>query len=230
MGNAGSREAGSSEARRAVPDPLRVAIVEDQFEIREGLAALISGTAGFTCVGRYPSVESALAGLAHSRPHVVLCDIQLPGIDGIEGIRRLKPICPDAVFLVLSVYEDEERIFNALCAGASGYLLKKTQPTRLLEALREAAMGGGPLSPEVAQRVIKLFREVAPQRPEVALTPHETRILKLLVEGHDYPSAAEALGVATSTVVYHMRNIFEKLEVHSKSEAVAKALRAGLIR
>jgi DNA-binding NarL/FixJ family response regulator len=158
-------------------------------------------------------------------------DIHLPGMSGIEGIRRLKDLFPETIFLVLSVYDDDERIFEALCAGASGYLLKKTAPAKLLEALREAAEGGGPLSPEVAQRVIHLFREFRPpeQSPE-DLTPHEVRILRMLSEGHDYPSAAAELNVATSTVIYHMRQIFRKLQVHSKSEAVAKALRTRLLR
>ncbi|MGH9869328.1 MAG: response regulator [Candidatus Polarisedimenticolia bacterium] len=212
-------------------DSIAVAIVEDRAETREGLAALIAGTPGFRCTGAYRSIEEALPRFDDARPHVALMDIHLPGISGIEGIRRLKPRFPDTVFLVLSVYDDDERIFEALCAGASGYLLKKTPPARLLEALRDAAAGGGPLSPEVAQRVIHLFREFRPpEKSQEELTPHEVRILKLISEGHDYPSAAAELGVATSTVIYHMRQIFSKLQVHSKSEAVAKALRTRLLR
>ena len=209
---------------------LAVAIVEDRHETREGLAALIGGTPGFRCAGKYRSVEEALARFGANPPDIALMDIHLPGMSGIEGIRRLKVSHPDTVFLVLSVYDDDERIFEALCAGASGYLLKKTPPARLLEALRDAAQGGGPLSPEVAQRVIRLFRDFRPpERSETELTPHEVRILKLISEGHDYPSAAAELGVAASTVIYHMRRIFSKLQVHSNSEAVAKALRHGLL-
>ena len=212
-------------------DSIAVTIVEDRSETREGLAALIAGTPGFRCAGAYRSMEEALPRFGTDRPHVALMDIHLPGMSGIEGIRRLKQRHPDTVFLVLSVYDDDERIFEALCAGASGYLLKKTPPARLLEALRDAAEGGGLLSPEVAQRVIRLFREFRPpERSEEELTPHEVRILKLISEGHDYPSAAAELGVATSTVIYHMRRIFSKLQVHSKSEAVAKALRTRLLR
>ena len=218
---------GSSRAGDGV---LAVAIVEDRPETREGLAALIAGTPGFRCSGKYRSVEEALARFASDPPDVALMDIHLPGMSGIEGIRRLKQTHPDTVFLVLSVYDDDERIFEALCAGASGYLLKKTQPARLLEALRDAAAGGGPLSPEVAQRVIRLFREFRPsERSEADLTPHEVRILKMISEGHDYPSAAAELGVAPSTIIYHLRRIFSKLQVHSKSEAVAKALRGRLL-
>lgn len=213
------------------PPPIRVAIVEDQLDIREGLATLIHGTPGFHCSRTFPTAELAIAGLAGDPPDVVLMDLQLPGMSGIEAIRKLKERHEAVVFLVLSVYEDDERIFEALCAGASGYLLKRTPPARLLESLREAVGGGGPLSPEIAQRVIALFRRFRPpEKTDCVLTPHEVRVLSLLVEGHDYGSAAVELRVSASTVIYHMRQIFQKLQVHSKSEAVAKALRAGLIR
>lgn len=212
------------------PGPIKVAIVEDLADIREGIGDLLDATVGFRCVGRYGSMEQALARFALQPAAVALCDIQLPGMSGIEGIRRLKATHPDTVFIVLSVYQDDDRVFDALCAGASGYLLKKTPPDRLLEAIRDAAAGGGPMSPEIAQRVIRLFRKFAPQRSEIELTPHEIRLLKLISEGHDYPSAAGELSVATSTVVYHMRQVFQKLQVHSKSEAVARALKAGLLR
>lgn len=219
--------AGSKMASEGI---ISVTIVEDRTEIREGLAALIGGTDGFRCAGRYRSVEEALASFGSDPPDVALMDIHLPGMSGIEGIRRLKKRFPDTVFLVLSVYDDDSKIFEALCAGASGYLLKKTPPLRLLEAVRDAAAGGGPLSPEVAQRVIRLFREFRPpESSNEELTPHEVRILRMISEGHDYPSAAAELGVATSTVIYHMRQIFLKLQVHSKSEAVAKALRSRLL-
>jgi DNA-binding NarL/FixJ family response regulator len=217
----------TGEAREGV---ISVTIVEDRNETREGLASLIGGTEGFRCSGKYRSVEEALVSFGADPPDVALMDIHLPGVSGIEGIRRLKKRFPDTVFLVLSVYDDDDRIFEALCAGASGYLLKKTAPLRLLDALRDAAAGGGPLSPEVAQRVIRLFREYQPpEKSAEQLTPHEVRILRMISEGHDYPSAAAELGVATSTVIYHMRQIFSKLQVHSKSEAVAKALRARLL-
>jgi DNA-binding NarL/FixJ family response regulator len=134
------------------------------------------------------------------------------------------------LFLTLTVYEDDERIFDALCAGASGYLLKKTAPARLLESLREAVEGGAPMSPEIARRVVELFREIRPpDRADYRLTPHETRILKLLVEGHNYKTAAAELAVTPSTINFHLRNIYEKLQVHSKTEAVVKALRNRLV-
>ena len=139
---------------------------------------------------------------------------------------------PDAYLLILmlTVYDDDERIFDAMCAGASGYLLKKTPPARLLDSLREVASGGAPMSPEVAKRVIALFREIRPpERADYELTPHETRLLKLLVQGHNYKTAAAELGVTVHTVSFHLRSIYEKLQVHSKTEAVAKALQNRLI-
>ena len=132
--------------------------------------------------------------------------------------------------LMITVYDDDERIFDALCAGATGYLLKRTSPAKLLENIREAVSGGAPMSPEVAARVIKLFREVRPpEKVDHDLTPHETRLLKLLVEGHNYTTAAVALGVSYNTIKFHMRHIYEKLQVHSKSEAVAKALQDRIV-
>ena len=216
---------------RAKDGVIKAAIVEDQRDIREGLAMLINGTTGYRCAGSYRSMEEALDRIKSDMPDVVLCDIGLPGMSGIEGIRILKERHPDLSLLMLTVYDDDERIFDALCAGACGYLLKRTSPSRLLESLKEAVTGGAPMSPEVAGRVITLFREIRPpERADYALTPHESRLLKLLVEGHNYTTAAEALGVSYNTVKFHMRHIYEKLQVHSKSEAVAKALRERLFK
>jgi DNA-binding NarL/FixJ family response regulator len=212
------------------PSVIEVAIVEDRREIRESLAMLIGGTEGFACTGGYRSMEEALAKLKHHLPHVVLCDIGLPGMSGIEGIRILKELYPDLLILILTIYDDDERIFDAICAGACGYLLKKTPPLRLLDSLKEAVTGGAPMSPEVARRVMSLFREIRPpERADYELTPHETRLLKLLVEGHNYKTAALELNVTVHTVSFHLRSIYEKLQVHSKSEAVAKALQNRLV-
>jgi DNA-binding NarL/FixJ family response regulator len=209
---------------------IRAAIVEDQRDIREGLRVLIDGTDGYRCAGVYRSMEEALGGIASDTPDVVLCDIGLPGMSGIDGIRVLKGRYPRLSLLMLTVYDDDDRIFDALCAGACGYLLKRTAPSRLLESLREAVSGGAPMSPEVASRVIALFREIRPpERADYDLTPHETRLLKLLVDGHNYTTAAAELKVSYNTVKFHMRHIYEKLQVHSKSEAVAKAMRERLI-
>ena len=214
----------------AEPGVIRTAIVEDQRDIREGLTMLIDGTPGYKCTGSYRSMEEALDRISADTPDVVLCDIGLPGMSGIEGIRILKERHPRLSLLMLTVYDDDDRIFDALCAGACGYLLKRTGPARLLESLREAVSGGAPMSPEVASRVIGVFREIRPpERADYDLTPHETRLLKLLVEGHNYTTAAEELKVSYNTVKFHMRHIYEKLQVHSKSEAVAKAMRERLI-
>jgi DNA-binding NarL/FixJ family response regulator len=210
---------------------IKTAIVEDQRDIREGLTMLINGTAGYHCAGSYRSMEEALDKIKSEVPDIVLCDIGLPGMSGIEGIRILKERYPSLLLLMLTVYDDDERIFDALCAGACGYLLKRTSPARLLESLREAVTGGAPMSPEVASRVITLFREIRPpERADYDLTPHEMRLLKLVVEGHNYTTAAQELNVSYNTVKFHMRHIYEKLQVHSKSEAVAKAMRERLIK
>jgi DNA-binding NarL/FixJ family response regulator len=209
---------------------IRVAIVEDRREIRDGLAMIINGTPGFRCTGAYRSMEEALERIASDLPDVVLNDIGLPGMSGIEGIRILKERHPDLVVLMLTIYDDDDRIFEALCAGASGYLLKKTQPARLLESLREAVAGGAPMSPEVARRVVALFRAFRPADDTTYdLTPHEIRLLRLFVEGHNYKTAAAELGVTVHTISFHLRSIYDKLQVHSKSEAVAKALRNRLV-
>jgi DNA-binding NarL/FixJ family response regulator len=213
------------------PELIKAAVIEDQREIREGLRALIDGTSGYGCTGAFRTMEEALERVARERPHVILVDIGLPGMSGIDGIPHLHERCPEARILVLTVYDDDDRIFSALCAGACGYLLKGTPPTRLLESLREAVAGGGPMSPEVAARVIRLFRDFRPPEPaDHDLTPHEVRLLKLLAEGHNYKTAAAELKVSVNTISFHMKHIYEKLHVHSKSEAVAKALRSGIVR
>jgi DNA-binding NarL/FixJ family response regulator len=210
---------------------IAVAIIEDQREVREGVAMLINGTKGYKCVGQYRSMEEALANIPRQTiPNAILCDIGLPGMSGIEGIKVLRERFPDITLLAFTVYDDDENIFDALCAGASGYLLKNTPPSRLLEGLREVIGGGAPMSPEVARRVIQLFREGRPpHRRGEQLTPQETEILKLLVEGHSYKTAAAELGISTNTVSFHLKNIYTKLQVHSKSEAVSKALRNKIV-
>lgn len=209
---------------------IRTIIVEDQRDLREGLATLIGFTAGFTCLGAFRSMEEALSRIKYETPDVVLTDIGLPGMSGIEGIRILKEQRPEMLLLVLSVYDDDERIFDALCAGACGYLLKHTEPAKLIDSIKEAVTGGAPMSPEVATKVIRLFREVRPpERADYELTPHEVRLLKLLVEGHNYVTAAEALNITYNTIKFHVRNIYDKLQVHSKSEAVAIAMRDRLV-
>jgi DNA-binding NarL/FixJ family response regulator len=196
---------------------IKTLIIEDQKELREGLQMLLKFTHGFECVGAFRTAEEGIARAKNDPPDVVLTDIGLPGMDGI-------------VVLILSVHDDDERIFDALCAGACGYLLKRTPPTKLLENIKEAVTGGAPMSPEVASKVIRLFREFRPpERVDYDLTPHETRILKLLVNGYNFTTAARKLGVSYNTVKFHMTNIYGKLQVHSKTDAVAKALQNRLL-
>lgn len=210
--------------------PTKVALVEDLREIREALTALINGTHGFRCVGSYYSMELALAHIGDEVPDVILTDIGLPGMSGIEGIEILRKRFPDVPILALSVYDNDTKIFDALCAGASGYLLKNTAPARLLESIKEVANGGAPMSPEVAKRVIRLFREFRPpESVSYHLTAQETELLKLLIEGHHKKTAAREMGISTNTVSFHLKNIYLKLQVHSKTEAVSKALREHVI-
>ncbi|MDX6382620.1 MAG: hypothetical protein QOK48_193 [Blastocatellia bacterium] len=211
-------------------DVIKTAVVEDIKDIRDGLTTLINFTDGFRCTGSYRSMEEALARLNDEVPDVLLSDIGLPGMSGIDGIRIIKERFPEMQILMLTVYDDDDRIFDALCAGASGYLLKRTPPAKLLENIREAMSGGAPVSPEVATRVIKFFREShSAERSDYELTPHETRLLKLLTEGYNYTTAAEKLGVSYNPIKFHVRHIFDKLQVHSKSEAVVKAMRDRLV-
>ncbi|MFN6965026.1 MAG: response regulator [Pyrinomonadaceae bacterium] len=214
----------------SLPSQARVVLIEDLREVRDGLSALINGTPGLKCVAAYGLMETALARIAGDDPDIILTDLGLPGMSGIEGISRLREIFPDVPILALTIYDNDDQIFNALCSGANGYLLKNTPPARLLDALREAADGGSPISPAIAARVIKLFREFRPpEKADYHLTPQETQLLKLLVEGHHKKTAAREMGISFHTVSFHLKNIYEKLQVHSKSEAVAKALREKLV-
>src|ERR1700689_1071030 len=209
-----------------------VAIVEDQRETREGLSFLINNTPPFECKHVYGSMEDALAGIGRDpQPRVAPVDIGLPGLSGLEGVRILRERYPSIAPVLLTVFKDDDRIFEAVCAGACGYLLKKTSPAKLLEAVREIAEGGAVMSPEVATRVMELFRKSqAPAQPAAGLSPQELRLLKLMMEGHQNKTAAAEMGISAHTVNFHLRSIYEKLHVHSRSEAVARALREGLIK
>lgn len=209
---------------------IKVSVIEDREHIRNGLMRLINGSEGLVCGDGFGTMEEALADMPKNLPDVVLCDIGLPGMDGIEGTRILKKKYPDLIILVLSVYDDDDRVIDAICAGATGYLLKNTPAEKILDSLKDVIKGGAPMSPEIARRVIHLFRQSPPPKQvEYDLTPHELRILKMLVDGHSYKTAASELGVTVHAVSFHMRNIYDKLHVHSKSEAVAKALKNRLV-
>jgi DNA-binding NarL/FixJ family response regulator len=219
-----------TQAPAADQTVVRVGIIEDKRELREGLMMLINGTPGYRCSQTSRSMEEALTKVRLESPDVMLVDIGLPGMSGIEGMKILKERYPGLLVVALTVFDDDDNIFAALCAGASGYILKKTPPARLLENLKELVSGGAPISPEVAARVIKLFKNYTPAAgTKTRLTQQETEILKLLVEGHNYKTAAAELEITSNTVAFHLRNIYQKLQVHSKSGAVAKALRLGLV-
>jgi DNA-binding NarL/FixJ family response regulator len=211
-------------------DPWRVVVIEDQRELREGLCVLLDMTHGFECVASFGSMEDALRKLDETRAELVLTDIGLPRMDGIEGTRLLREKYPDLPIVVFTVHGEDDKIFRALCAGANGYLLKDTAPARIIDALLEVTRGGAPMSPDVARRVVDLFRKFSPPpQSDYRLTEQETRILKMLVDGHHYKTAARELGISTSTVSFHLKNIYEKLHVHSKTEAVSKALRERIV-
>ena len=213
------------------PKTIGVAIIEDDRPTREGLGLLIGGTPGFACVGSFSSVERALSHPKDSAPNVLLLDIHLPGMLGSEGVKVLQEKWPASHILMLTVYAEQDKVFESICNGACGYLLKKTPPGKLLDAIREAHEGGAPMSPEIARKVITLFRETAPRQDFAErLTPQETRLLKLLAEGHSYQSSSLQLNISINTVRNYIRSIYEKLHVHSKSEAVSKALRGRLIQ
>ncbi|HEY7162379.1 MAG TPA: response regulator transcription factor [Acidobacteriota bacterium] len=186
----------------------RVVIIDEKQQAREGLAALIDDADGFQCIGTFDSIETALLEIVPDYTELLLIDI---GVPGISGIKKNNPNLP---FLVLSVYEDDERIFDALCAGASGYLLKKTSPAQLIKGLKDAINGEAVMSPEIAGRILKFFREIhAPAGSEYQLTPHEIRILKLLAEGHNYKTASAELGFNVNMISSDVKQIYEKLQV-----------------
>lgn len=211
---------------------IKVIIVEDSNTIREGLKLLIDGTEGYTCLAAYSSCEDLLDEIDTHDIDVILMDIDLPGISGIEGIRRIKKISDEIIILILTVYDENELIFEALCSGASGYLVKKTPPAKLLEAIKEAYEGGAPMTSNIARKVVDYFKTTSPlQKSEdnELLTKREKEVLSGLVEGNSYKAIANQLHISIETVRFHFRNVYKKLHVHSQSEAVIKAIKEGLV-
>jgi DNA-binding NarL/FixJ family response regulator len=220
----------SRNAERQPGPPIRVGIVEDDRATREGLGMLISGTPGYQCVNTFRSVEDALRRADGEPPDVLLLDIHLPGMLGSDGVRLLQEKYPSVQIIMLTVYAEEDKVFESICNGACGYLLKETPPARLLEAISEAHQGGSPMSPEIARKVVTLFQKTGPaEKFDEQLSPQEVRLLKLLVQGYSYKAAAEHLKISVNTIRDYIRSIYDKLHVHSKSEAVGKALRNRLI-
>ncbi len=205
--------------------PIQVALVEDDEEIRANLSHRIGDNKSFVLLRCYGDAESALADLPRHKPDVVLMDINLPGVDGIECVRHLKPKMPDAQFVMLTVYEDSNRLFKSLVAGASGYLLKRTPPAKLLAAIREAYAGGSPMTPQIARRVVQHFQQ-APEPPSelLRLTPREREVLDQLAKGFRYKEIVDNLRISFGTLHSYIRSIYDKLHVHSRTEAVVKYL------
>lgn len=211
---------------------INVAIVEDNDVIREGISALINGTPNYKCIGAYPDCESFLEELMQKDINVVLMDIGLNGMSGIEGMKLSRKKKPELNILMLTVYEDDDMIFEAICSGACGYLVKKTPPVKLLEAIKEANEGGSPMSSHIARKVIKIFQkksELLNEENNFHLSDREREVLLLLSQGLNYQEIGEKVFISIDTVRHHIRNIYKKLHVHSQSEAVAKAIRKGII-
>jgi DNA-binding NarL/FixJ family response regulator len=204
---------------------ISVSIVEDDAQVRASLARLIDSSSGCHCVSRHGSAENALQEIPSIKPDVALMDINLPGINGVECVRLLKPQLPATQIIMLTVYQNTEHIFDALAAGATGYLLKQTPPDELLAAILEVHAGGSPMSSHIARKIVQSFQRVVTPSPEAqALTPREAQVLDLLAKGFLYKEIAETTKTTYATVHTHIRHIYEKLHVRSRTEAVARHL------
>jgi DNA-binding NarL/FixJ family response regulator len=207
---------------------ISVSIVEDDAKVRGSLVRLIDGTPGFRCLTHHSDAETALRELPRTNPEVVLMDINLPGLSGVECARRLKPLLPQTQIIMLTVYQNTEHIFNALAAGATGYLLKQTPPAELLSAIRDVHGGGSPMSSHIARKIVQSFQKPAASvQKQDELSPREAQVLELLSRGFLYKEIGETLGLSYATVHTHIRHIYEKLHVRSRTEAVARHLGHG---
>lgn len=205
--------------------PISVSLIEDDADIRHGLTLLLNSTPGFACTAAYQDCETALKHIPNDPPDVLLMDIQLPGMSGIEGVRRIKKFLPEIDIIMLTIHDDDKRVFESLCAGACGYLVKTTPPAKILEAIKEVYNGGAPMSASIARLVIQSFQKSS--NPN--LSPREQEILALLCQGKSYKMIADALHLSKGTVHSHLKKIYKKLEVNSMTEAVAKAHQEKLV-
>jgi DNA-binding NarL/FixJ family response regulator len=213
--------------------PIRVSIIDDDDALLRGLSQIVGEADGFTCTATFHSVDEAIPALRANPTDVLLLDIELPGMHGDEAVRLLRNVCQRTEILILTVFADRRRIFESICNGASGYLLKSTPPETLLECIRSARSGGSPISPEIARQIVDVFqRKGVPPDTSGAdtLGTQEIRLLTLLAEGYSYLSAAAKMNISVNTVRNYVRTAYEKLQVQSKSQAVSKAIREGLIR
>jgi DNA-binding NarL/FixJ family response regulator len=217
-----------------IPNPLRIALVEDNYALREGLTQLLNGTPGFVCVGAFADAADLIHKIQRCAPHVVIMDIELPGhCDGIEATLQLKERFPEVFVLVQTVFDDKDKIFRAIRAGASGYLLKSIPPARLLEAIQEVVAGGAPMSPAIAFKTLEMFRQAPLPDPATApgpqfdLTPRQQEILEAIVGGKSYRRIAEEHFISVDTVKFHVKNIYELLQVSSRYALMARYGRVG---
>ena len=209
---------------------IRVVIFEDNRNLREGLAALIGGTVGFECRGAFPNCNNLLKNIAQTKPDVILMDIEMPGMNGIEAVQMIKEQFPETKILMETIFDDDEKIFKSICAGAEGYILKNTSPAEIMESIKEIYEGGSPMTPSIANRVLKMVKE----KPYVSdnsfdLSLREKEILAFLVKGMSYKMVASNCFISIETVNVHVKNIYKKLQVHSKTEAVAKAIKNRIV-
>ena len=216
-----------SAAVALVPESMiKVALVEDDAKLRDTLKRFLAGQPGLRCLGDYANAESALVGIPKDRPDVVLMDINLPGMDGIECVMRLRQALPSLKIIMLTVFEDSDQVFKALSAGAFGYLVKSIRPAKILEAIREVHTGGSPMSGNIARKVVQSFQAQRTARSETdSLSERELEVLQSLSKGHTYKQIAADLGISLGTVRTYIQRIYEKLHVHSHAEAVMKFAR-----
>lgn len=212
-------------------EDIRVVIFEDNKHVRESLYYLINGTPGFNCIGAFPDCNDVLFHISKEMPDVVLMDIEMPGLNGIQGVKLIKSKFPQVHVLMQTVFHDENNIFNAICAGASGYILKSTTPAEYIEAIKDVYNGGSPMTGSIARKVLELFQKNIAQeeKKDYQLTPKEKEMLNYMVQGKSFKMIANAAGISYETVRTHMKNIYTKLHVNSNTEAVSKVLKEKLL-
>ncbi len=207
--------------------PIRIAIFEDNDKLRESLAFLINSTEGHEITGHYNNCNEAASIVKKTTPDVVLMDIDMPGYDGIQGVKIIKETIPETSIIMYTVFEDDEKLFQCLCAGANGYLLKKTAPAKLIDAIQEVINGGAPMSPTIAKKVLNSFQQLKPN--DYQLTAREKEVLQLLNKGYSTKMIAAELFIAFDTANSHLKNIYHKLHVNCGKEAIAKSLKERIV-
>jgi DNA-binding NarL/FixJ family response regulator len=210
---------------------IRVTIFEDNTNLRRGLTTLINGSDGFECAGAFGNCDNLIKNITNTKPDIVLMDIEMPGMDGIEAVKMLKPQFPEIKILMETIFEDDEKVFLSICNGAEGYILKNTPPSQMLEAIREIHEGGVPMTPSIASKVLAMFKSGTSFTKDESynFTDREMEVLKYLVDGMSYKAVADKCFVSFDTVSSHVKNIYKKLQVHSKSEAVSKAIKGKIV-